>query len=89
VTFIAGADCQTTTLAAARRFADFTHPVTVVWGNGDKVFPLSDGERLAKAFPNASLVRVEGPMTFVPLDAPTALAEALDGLVQQAGQDES
>jgi pimeloyl-ACP methyl ester carboxylesterase len=58
VKFIAGADCQTTTLDAASRFAGFTHPVTVVWGDGDKIFPLSDGERLAKDFPNANLVRV-------------------------------
>ena len=89
VTFIAGADCQTTTLAAARRFADFTKPVTVVWGDGDPIFPLADGERLASDFPNASLVRVEGPMTFVPLDAPEALAESLVGLIEQVGRDES
>lgn len=85
VRFYAAVDSETTTVAAARRFADFKHPVTVVWGLDDMGFPVSHGERLVGDFPNASLVPVEGAHTFVPLDAPETLTEALVGLIEQAG----
>ncbi|WP_109829583.1 alpha/beta fold hydrolase [Reichenbachiella versicolor] len=83
VTFIAGADSQTTTLQAVSRFANLTYPVTIVWGDGDEVFPISDGEKLARDFPNATLVRLEGLKTFIPLEDPKALAKALNELIQQ------
>ena len=66
------------TVAAARSFARFDRPVLLVWGTGDRfLFPMRSAERLAAAFPDARLVRVPGARTFVPVDAPEALAAAV------------
>jgi pimeloyl-ACP methyl ester carboxylesterase len=80
--FLARADARKTTLSAAPRFREFRHPVVLVWGDADQFFPLSDGERLASAFPNARLVRIPGAKTFIPLDAPEALSRELEQLAR-------
>lgn len=69
------------TLAAARTFGSFAHPVLVVWGTKDLFFPVALGERLAHAFPQGRLQLVEGARTFVSEDAPMVLAAALDAFV--------
>lgn len=66
------------TLAAAEHFPQFQKPVLLVWGEDDKrVFPIKYAERLAREFPNAKLVKVPDSYTFVPVDQPKALAQAL------------
>lgn len=63
------------TLVAAERLPLFDRPVLIVWGTRDKFFAVSDGERLAALFPNATLERIENARTFVQLDAPQRLGE--------------
>jgi pimeloyl-ACP methyl ester carboxylesterase len=65
------------TLDAAAAFATFDRPVLVVWGQDDLLFRPRFGERLAAAFPRGRLVTVPGARTFVQLDAPGVVAEAV------------
>ena len=55
----------------------FTKPVSVVWGQGDRAFTPELGRRLAAQFPNATTVEVPGARTFVALEDPAALADAV------------
>lgn len=61
----------------ATRFSDFTKPVTVVWGQADRCFTPALGRRLAAQLPNASLIEVPNARTFVPLDNPAAVIDAI------------
>jgi pimeloyl-ACP methyl ester carboxylesterase len=63
----------------ATRLARFDKPVTLVWGQGDRVFTPSLGRRLAAAFSNAKLIEVPGARTFVSLDEPDAVIDAIAG----------
>lgn len=66
-------------LAVSTRFGRFTKPVRLIWGTDDPFFPLSFGERLAAAFPNATLTPVPGGSTFVSMDRPEQVADAIRG----------
>jgi pimeloyl-ACP methyl ester carboxylesterase len=61
----------------ATRLPRFTKPVTIVWGMADRCFTPSLGRRLAALFPNAAMVEVPGARTFVALDAPRAVVDAI------------
>jgi pimeloyl-ACP methyl ester carboxylesterase len=63
------------TLEAATRFGTFDKPVLVAWAADDRVFPLAHAERLAAAFPQGRLERIEDSYTFVPVDQPARTAE--------------
>jgi pimeloyl-ACP methyl ester carboxylesterase len=59
------------------RFAQFAKPVTLVWGMRDRCFTPSLGKRMASLFPNSTMIEVPGAKTFVPLDDPSAVIEAI------------
>ncbi len=61
----------------APRLRRFTKPVTVVWGLDDRCFTPALGRRLAAVFPDATFVEVPGASTFVPLDNPAAVSDAI------------
>jgi pimeloyl-ACP methyl ester carboxylesterase len=61
----------------ATRLPRFTKPVTIVWGMADRCFTPSLGRRLAALFPHAAMVEVPGAHTFVALDAPGAVVDAV------------
>lgn len=61
----------------ATRLPRFAKPVTLVWGMADRCFTPALGRRLAALFPNAAMVEVPGARTFVALDAPAAVAQAI------------
>jgi pimeloyl-ACP methyl ester carboxylesterase len=65
------------TLGAAERFGELSQPALITWGTSDRVFPLKYGKRLAADLPDARLVEVPGGKTFLPLDEPQAVAEAI------------
>jgi pimeloyl-ACP methyl ester carboxylesterase len=65
------------TLQAAARFGEFTKPVLIAWAPEDRFFQLRYAERLASAFPNARLERIEDSYTFVPLDQPVRTADLI------------
>jgi pimeloyl-ACP methyl ester carboxylesterase len=69
-------------LTAAREIPGFDRPVLLVWGDDDsRFFPLAHAERLAAGFPHATLVPVPGARTWVPIDNPSAVADAIAGFV--------
>ena len=63
----------------ATRLDRFDKPVTLVWGQGDRVFTPKLGRRLAAAFGNAKIIEVSGARTFVSIDEPDAVIDAIAG----------
>jgi len=61
----------------ATRLPRFAKPVTIVWGMADRCFTPALGRRLAALFPNATMVEVPGARTFVALDDPAAVVDAI------------
>jgi pimeloyl-ACP methyl ester carboxylesterase len=74
--FMAGID-KADLLDVSTRLSAFTRPVRLVWGDRDRFFKLEFAHRLADTFPAAELTTVADGLTFVPLDAPEAVAEAI------------
>jgi pimeloyl-ACP methyl ester carboxylesterase len=70
------------TLEAAKRFASFDRDVLVLWGKDDIFFPVSLGERLAKAFPRGRFQAIDNAMLFVGIDAPQVVAPAIAGFAR-------
>jgi pimeloyl-ACP methyl ester carboxylesterase len=68
---------------AATRLSRFTKPVSIVWGQADRCFTPSLGRRLAKQFPNATMIEVPGAKTFVALDNPEAVVSAIEKIGAQ------
>jgi pimeloyl-ACP methyl ester carboxylesterase len=64
-------------LDVSKRFERFSKPVHLVWGDDDKFFPVPFAEKLAAAFPNATLTTVPGGRTFLPLEFPEQVADAI------------
>jgi len=65
------------TLRAAPAIEAFDKPVTLAWGVEDQLFPLDHGRRLQEAFPHAELIEIPDSSTYVMLDAPKLLADAI------------
>jgi pimeloyl-ACP methyl ester carboxylesterase len=61
----------------ATRLPRFAKPVTLVWGQGDRVFTPSLGRRLAGVFSHGKLIEVPDAKTFVALDNPDAVIDAI------------
>lgn len=61
----------------ATRLPRFAKPVTLVWGMADRSFTPALGRRLAAVFPNATMLEVPGARTFVSLDSPRAVVDAI------------
>jgi pimeloyl-ACP methyl ester carboxylesterase len=59
------------------RLGRFTKPVTIVWGQRDRCFKPALGRRLAALFPNCTLIEVPDARTFVSLDHPDAVIDAV------------
>jgi pimeloyl-ACP methyl ester carboxylesterase len=69
--------------------ATFDRPALVIWAKGDRVMPPEHGRRLAKLLPHAELVEVDDSYTFLPLDQPARLAEAIRAFVAQPADRDS
>jgi pimeloyl-ACP methyl ester carboxylesterase len=62
---------------AAEAIPRFDRPVLVIWGESCEFFPMTGAQRLASDFPHATLVPVLGAKTWVPVDNPAAVADAI------------
>ncbi|MFN8737902.1 MAG: alpha/beta fold hydrolase [Betaproteobacteria bacterium] len=71
------------TRRAAQHFAGFAAPVLVLWSRDDRLLPLRLGQRLASDLPRARLELVTDAYTFSPVDAPEAVAQAIDRFVRE------
>lgn len=65
------------TIEAAEKLQGSDLPLLLTWAPGDRVFPLKYAERLAGEVPNARIVEIPDSRTFVPLDQPQRLADAI------------
>jgi pimeloyl-ACP methyl ester carboxylesterase len=72
------------TLEAAEKLRSSDLPILLTWAPGDKLFPISYAERLAKETPNARIVEIPDANTFVPLDQPQRLADEIATFVEQS-----
>jgi pimeloyl-ACP methyl ester carboxylesterase len=72
------------TLAAAEKLRDGELPILLAWAPGDRFFPIAYAERLAAETGNTRIVRIEAAKTFVPLDQPGPLSEAIAEFVGNA-----
>ena len=79
---------RTALVTAAPRLAEFAGPVRIVWGTADRFFTLATARRLAAAFADGQLIEVPDVSTFVAVDAPVAVADAIVDVssVQSDGQ---
>jgi pimeloyl-ACP methyl ester carboxylesterase len=75
-TFMAAMD-KNDLVATSQHYGDVDIPVTLAWGADDRAFKIAFAERLARDFPHAELVRIPDSYTFVSLDQPEKLAEAI------------
>ena len=64
----------------ATRLPQFTKPVTLVWGQLDRCFTPGLGRRLAGCFSNGELIEVPDAKTFVALDDPDAVVDAITAI---------
>lgn len=64
-------------LDAADAIPRFDQPVLLIWGDSCGCFPMAHARRLASDFPRATLVSVPGARTWVPVDNPDAVADAI------------
>ena len=64
-------------LGAAEWLADFDKPTTLVWGTRDRLFTTAMAKRLRAAFPKADLIDVPDATTFVSVDRPDAVVDAI------------
>lgn len=62
--------------AASAAVASWRGPAAVIWGERDTVMPRAHGQRLADTL-NVDLTIVANSSTLIPLDQPTALAQAI------------
>ena len=65
------------TLEVGSRLGEFEGKSLLVWGDSDEHFPPSLARRLRDALADAQLVPVPGASTYVCLDAPVQLAQAI------------
>ena len=69
------------TKAAAEELRSFDRPVRLVWADTRKVFPVTDGQRLAMMIPKATLTVVPDSYAHLAVDAPHAVAAAINDTV--------
>jgi pimeloyl-ACP methyl ester carboxylesterase len=65
------------TQAAAAALPRFERPALVLWASEDRVFPVSDGQKLASLLPAGRFETVDDTHTYIPEDRPEALVTAL------------
>jgi pimeloyl-ACP methyl ester carboxylesterase len=72
---------------AAEVIPRYDRPVLLIWGDACDFFPITDAQRLASEFPRATLVSVPGAKTWVPIDSPGAVANAIVNSCQHQCRD--
>jgi pimeloyl-ACP methyl ester carboxylesterase len=79
--FIGGSSPEQT-LEAARKLSGFGAPTLFAWAPEDRFFPFEHAERLARTIPNSRIETIDDAKTFVSLDQPERLADAIGAFVR-------
>ncbi|BCO34274.1 alpha/beta hydrolase [Mycobacterium heckeshornense] len=69
------------TLAATAAMKAWDKPVLILWGDSDRLFPMTHARRLAETFPHAQLRTINNSSTYVMLDEPNETASAISEFV--------
>lgn len=69
------------TSASGTNLGMLSMPTAIIWGRDDPFYPVSLGERLAAAIPDATFDVIDGASHFVPEDTPDQLIRALSRLL--------
>jgi pimeloyl-ACP methyl ester carboxylesterase len=80
--FILGSSPDQTVRAAAE-LASFPAPTLFAWAPEDRWFRIADAERLAATMSDARIVRIPDAKTFVSIDQPAAVADAISAFVAE------
>jgi pimeloyl-ACP methyl ester carboxylesterase len=72
-------------LEVSERLRRFTKPVVLLWGDGDRFFPIDLAHRLRGAFFDVRLVEIPGGRLFFPLDEPQRMADEIQSALQPRG----
>jgi len=75
---------RTELVDSARWLGTFDRPTRVVWGLRDRHFTPALGRRLAAAIPTAQVVEVPEATTFVSIDRPDPVADAIRAVLAEA-----
>jgi pimeloyl-ACP methyl ester carboxylesterase len=62
---------------ASEAIPRFDRPVLLIWGDSCDFFPIAHARRLASEFPRATLISIPGAKTWVPIDNPLAVTDAV------------
>jgi pimeloyl-ACP methyl ester carboxylesterase len=71
------------TMQAARELERFGKPTLFAWAPEDRWFKVEHAERLAASMPDARVERIPDSKTFVSIDQPERLAEAIRTFVRE------
>ncbi len=71
------------TMEAARELERFEKPTLFAWAPEDRWFKVEHAERLAASMPDARVERIPDSKTFVSIDQPERLAEAIRSFVRE------
>ena len=72
------------TIQAAKDLESFSAPTLMAWAPEDRWFKVELAERLAGSMPDARVVRIADSKTFVALDQPERLAQAIESFVKES-----
>jgi pimeloyl-ACP methyl ester carboxylesterase len=75
------------TLEAAERLRGSELPILLTWAPEDRFFPIKYAQRLAAEVGNARIVEIPDSKTFVPIDQPDRLADAIAAFVPAAASE--
>jgi len=67
----------------ASSLAAIVAPTAIVWGDGDRLMPISVARKLAAAIPHATLDIIPGARHFTPTEAPRPIADAIQSLLSR------
>jgi pimeloyl-ACP methyl ester carboxylesterase len=84
---VAGAN-KRQTIEAAEKLRGFERPALFPWGTADRFFKPSHAERLAGLLADARIVEIADAKTFVQLDRPDAVAEAIAEFAREGARSE-
>jgi pimeloyl-ACP methyl ester carboxylesterase len=80
--FILGID-PSQTVQAAKDLESFDRPTLFAWAPEDRWFKVEHADKLAASMPNARVERIPDAKTFVSIDQPDRLAEAIRAFVRE------
>lgn len=68
---------RTELVDSASWLSTFDKPAEVVWGTRDRHFEIGLGRRIVDVLPQAQLTEIDDATTFIPIDRPDAVADAI------------